>query len=215
MKNLIEAAQADKIEILTHRDEGRITFVGELFVARKSFPRKDIWKEVATLRKTPIDESKSFKEHLEELGFEYDDFSQPQEDPQAAPCPNVYTITDACGHFELQTEISWLCYFMGLLKRMPSFYAYITDEEGNYSRTIYDDEGENILYKEGDPCPYVSKPYKEGLLEPPPPPLPYWDIIVNCKKRRYEEATEETKQIALATYRKAQTDSHTHDMLYW
>lgn len=101
---------------------------------------------------------------------------------------------------------------MGLLKKKPNFYAHFTDEEGNYSCTIYDSEGKNIIYKAGDPCPYVSKPYKEGLIEPPPPP--YWDITVKGMERRYQEATEEEKQIALATFRRAQKDSLTHSLLY-
>lgn len=202
MKNLIEAAQADKIEILTHRDKGRITFVGETFVARKSFPRKDIWKEVATLRKTPIDESKSFKEHLEELGFEYDDFSQPQEEPRYEPSPYVYTISDAYGSFECNTTVPWMCYFMGLLNKKPSFYTYFTNKEGNYSCTIYDHDERTILFKAGDPCPYVTKPYKEGLLEPPPPP--YWDITVKAQERRFKESTEEERQNASEAFRRMQ-----------
>lgn len=212
MKNLIEAAQADKIEVLTHIDKGKITFVGETFVATKTFPRKDIWKEVATLHKTPVDESKSFKEHLEELGFEYEDFSQPQEEPQYEERPDVFTLNSAYSHFEFRSVEAWFCYFMGLLKRKPNFYAHFVDEDDNYSITIYDEDGKNILYKVGDHCPYVSKPYKEGLLEPPPPPN--WHIIVAGMEDRYKRASEQDKQIARMAFRKAQTDTYTHDIIY-
>lgn len=202
MMNLVEKAQADKIEVLTHIDKGKITFVGETFVATKTFPRKDIWKEVATLRKTPIDESKSFKEHLEELGFEYEDFSQPQEEPEYEPNTQVYTIGNAYNSFECNSVVPWMCYFMGLIKKKPSFYTYFTNEEGNYARTIYDFDEKTILFKGGDPCPYVTKPYKEGLLEPPPPP--YWDITVKAQETRFKESTEEERQIATEAFRKMQ-----------
>lgn len=79
MRNLIEDAQAEKVEIVMNINRGMITFTGETFVVTKRFPRENVWKEVATLRKTIRDPEKTFRQHIEELEFEYLDYTERQE----------------------------------------------------------------------------------------------------------------------------------------